>query len=463
MKELRILALNGFLGYGYTVESLMNGMKMHPDYICADAGSSDPGPYYLGSGNQLVSPSQVYRDLFHVLPSALETHTPIIIGSAGTAGAEPHLQSFLNTLNEVSSDLKLQFNAAVIHSDISKERIIRAFNENRIIPMPGAPELTLQSISSSVRIVGQMGTEPVIRALQTGVEFIAAGRACDTSLFAAPALMHGFDPGLSIHMGKILECGALCAVPAGANDCLLGILSDDHFLIRSVNPLRKLTINSVAAHSLYEQSDPTKIVEPEGTVDLSAVKFSQVDDYTVRVSGSRFIPSPKGISIKLEGAATAGFRVLTIAGVRDPLVIANLDEIEKTVRSSVEAHVRPDFKENGYHLNFRYYGHNAVLGSIEPAPDEPVREVGVLIEVIASTNEAASAILALARSSFLHCHFPGRKTTAGNAAFPFSPSDIKAGAVYEFSIYHLIYGEIEQELFPVHTVRIGGSLNADTL
>ena len=37
----------------------------------------------------------------------------------------------------------------------------------------------------------------------------------------------------------------------------------------------------------------------------------------------------------------------------------------------------------------------------------------------------------------LHQGFPDRKATAGNLAFPFSPSDVHVGEVFTFSIYHL--------------------------
>ena len=37
----------------------------------------------------------------------------------------------------------------------------------------------------------------------------------------------------------------------------------------------------------------------------------------------------------------------------------------------------------------------------------------------------------------LHCDYDGRKSTAGNLALPFSPSDIHVGEVYEFSVFHL--------------------------
>ena len=40
--------------------------------------------------------------------------------------------------------------------------------------------------------------------------------------------------------------------------------------------------------------------------------------------------------------------------------------------------------------------------------------------------------------------------TSGNLAFPYSPSDIDTGAVYEFTIYHLMKAESPTELFPIH-------------
>ena len=212
---------------------------------------------------------------------------------------------------------------------------------------------------------------------------------------------------------------------------------------------------SVAAHSLYEQSDPIRFVEPEGTVDIAAAEYRQVDEHTVRVSGTRFLPSRDGVTIKLEGAALKGYRTIAIAGVRDPKVIANLDVIEEAVRRSVAENAGSELTEAGYELGFRYYGRDAVLGSAEPLRDQLGHEIGVLIEAVAPTQDASSAILALARSSFLHCHFDGRVTTAGNAAFAFSPSDLQTGPVYDFSIYHVLSGESESRLFPVEHVEFG--------
>ncbi len=54
------------------------------------------------------------------------------------------------------------------------------------------------------------------------------------------------------------------------------------------------------------------------------------------------------------------------------------------------------------------------------------------------TQDLANTICASLRSTILHFGYEGRKSTAGNLAFPQAPSDIPFGAVYAFSIYHLM-------------------------
>ena len=49
----------------------------------------------------------------------------------------------------------------------------------------------------------------------------------------------------------------------------------------------------------------------------------------------------------------------------------------------------------------------------------------------------------------MHYGYEGRKATAGNLAFPFAPSDVEFGAVYEFSVYHLMQVGDGVELFPM--------------
>ena len=59
----RVLAPTAILGYGFPVLSLREGMRLSPHVIAVDAGSTDPGPYYLGAGEAFTDRAAVKRDL----------------------------------------------------------------------------------------------------------------------------------------------------------------------------------------------------------------------------------------------------------------------------------------------------------------------------------------------------------------------------------------------------------------
>ncbi|MBO5668527.1 MAG: acyclic terpene utilization AtuA family protein [Lentisphaeria bacterium] len=434
MKEsLRYLSLCGLLGYGYAPESLKNALAQELDFIGVDAGSTDPGPYYLGSGKGFVKPLQVKRDLQLILPEIKRRRIPLIIGSAGGSGAAKHVDSVLEIIREIARENSMEFKTAVIYSDLSAD-FIRKAADGHLFSCGGAPEFDPASAGKLSNPVAQFGTGPIIEALKSGVEIIVAGRCCDTAVFASYPIWQGFPAGLALHAAKIAECGALCAIPVGANDSLLVELFHDHFTVEPPNPVRRCTPESVAAHSLYEQPDPNCFYEPEGKIDLSDCKFEALSESKVKVSGSRLIPADKETT-KLEGAGLVGFRAVTIAGIRDPEAIRHLDEIESGVREAVLQSAN-FVSPQEYTLRFLRYGLDAV-SALDGPPEVMPREVGLVIEAIAPRREQAEALIGLARSKALHQGFPGRKATAGNLAFPFSPSDFSGGEVYEFSLYHL--------------------------
>lgn len=445
-REIRFVSLNGLLGYGYPAASLERAMTMKPHFIGVDAGSTDPGPYYLGNGTAFVRPAQVKRDLSLGLRAAIGSGIPMIVGTAGGSGARPHVESFLQTVEQIAREHDLHFRMAVIWADVETQTVIDGIRAGKVRPCGPVPELSEAAVRECSRIVGQMGTGPIVRALAAGAQVIIAGRACDTAIFAAPAIAQGFDPGLALHLGKIAECGALCAEPQAAADCIVGCLRDDHFLVWPPNPARRCTPDSVAAHSLYEQPDPDCFYEPEGKVDLTGCTFQDAGDGWVKVAGSRLIPAAPP-TIKLEGVCPRGYRAVSIAGVRDPRIIESVDSLEAAVRLTVSGNLQGVLPSDGYSLRFIRYG----IDGTGPAARSQVLpdEVGLVIEAIAPTQELADTVVALARATTLHQSFPGRKTTAGNLAFPFSPSDLQGGPVYEFGIYHLIEAPDPDALFQI--------------
>lgn len=151
------------------------------------------------------------------------------------------------------------------------------------------------------------------------------------------------------------------------------------------------------------------------------------------VSGSRHETTP--YALKLEGARQVGFRCLTIAGTRDPIMIAGIDTILEEVQASVKRNL--SLADDSIRMTFHLYGKNGVMGNHEPMKTAG-HELGILLDVVAPTQDIANSVCSLVRSTLLHYGYENRIATAGNLAFPFSPSDIQSGPVYEFSIYHLI-------------------------
>lgn len=437
MKEfLKILSPCGILGYGFPRESFLAGMARKPDAIVVDAGSTDAGPHKLGAGCSIVSRMAMFQDLQMFIEHGVRAHIPVVIGSAGGAGADVHVNWTLEILEEVLRNAGFTAKVAVVHGQIPHETVLNAVREGRVTPMgTNIPPLTEETVNSTGDIVAQMGHEPVIRALDCGADIVVCGRAYDPSTFAAVCIREGFDPGLAYHMGKVLECGALCAEPGTAKDCILGTIYRDRFVVEPLSDRRRCTVTSVAAHTFYEKENPCVLHGPGFTLNLEQCEFRQVTENAVEVTGSRFFPADP-YNIKLEGARKTAYRTFVVSAVRDPRLIERIEEVEERVKESVRAQLyRLD--PSSYRMNYYNYGIDGIMGVQEP-DRTPGHEICVLFEALAETQEIADTVCASMRSTLLHYGYEGRKSTAGNLAFPFAPSDVSFGPVYEFSVYHLM-------------------------
>lgn len=439
----RVLSPTAILGYGFPEDSFRRGIEKRPDLIGVDAGSTDPGPYYLGAGKSFTSRPAVKRDLEFIIGGAIALSVPCIIGTAGGSGAREHVQWTESIIEEIAREQGLTFRMAVISADVSKDVVLKAMAEGRVHPLHPAPEITAKDVEKSVRIVAQMGAEPVIAALESGCQVVLCGRCYDPVAFAAPAMQRGYDPGLALHMGKILECAAIAATPGSGSDCVLGTLYDECFELESLNPQRQFTRISTAAHTLYEKTDPYTLPGPGGVLDLREARFEALDGGRARVSGTRFVPV-RPYTVKLEGVKHSGFRTISIAGIADPILISHLDAI----LDEVKHRVKEGITRTGRVL-FHVYGSNQTSDTEAAGDTSGSRNIGVVMEAIADDQETANAICSYVRSTLLHFGYPGRISTAGNLALLYSPSDIPCGEVFEFNIYHLMAVDDSKSLFPM--------------
>lgn len=257
-------------------------------------------------------------------------------------------------------------------------------------------------------------------------------------------------------MGKIMECGGLCALPKGS--AMIATMRKDSFDLIPLNPIERCTPLSVAAHTLYEKTRPDRLPGPGGILYLDKATYTQLPDgRSVRVKGSVFHPS-ETYQVKLEGVSFIGYRTVFIGGIRDPILIAGIDAFLSTVRSKTQE-AFPIMNSNpNIHLIFHIYGRNAVMGQLEPTPLS-AHEIGVLGEVSAPTQEMASSIAGFARTMCLHCSYEGQIATAGNFASPLTPLEQPAGPVYKFSLYHVMDVEDPTSLFPHKIMDIRHQMN----
>ena len=446
---LRILAASGQLGYGVIEPSFREGLSRDLHLIGADMGSVDPGPYYLGAGKIATAYSTTKRDLRMLLNGALTFGVPLIIGTAGTGGGRAHLAATVDIVRQIAGEDGLSFRLATIDGEIAKGDVVAAVDGGRVAPIGPIGSLTVEDVNATSCIVGQMGVEAFLRAMEHEPDVIIAGRACDTAIYASLPARLNFALGPALQMAKIIECASLCC-EGGGRDAMLGTLEGDSFVLESMTAERRATPMSVAAHALYEQADPWQVVEPEGVLHLADAKFDAVDDRRCRVSGGRW-EAGEQLTVKIEGATRVGSRAVYFAGSVDPVFIANTESIAASVEAKVRDFVTPD-REAPYQLSFRFYGLGAVSGQVPGALPE---EIGVLVECIANSPEEAHAVVASAKQYLLHATYPDRISTAGNLAFPFTPPEIAAGDAYKFSVYHVMQVDALAPLFPVAVHEIG--------
>jgi hypothetical protein len=444
-RPIRLLGASGQLGYGIPAASFRAGIDRKPDLIGCDMGSIDIGPTYLGKGEMATSPEATRRDLQRVLRAARSLDVPLVIGSAGSAGAGPHLDATLALLRDIALQDGLHFRLAVMRADMDRGRLAQAVRDGDVVSFDGMPALTEQDVTEAAHIVGQMGLGPFRKALEADVDVIVAGRACDTAIFAALPAVLGFPVGLAMHMAKIIECGSLCCVPGG-RDPILAELDHESFVLESMNPERRATPASVAAHSLYEQSNPFVMHEPDGTLDLSQALYEAVDDRRARVSKAMWRETAQP-TVKLEGACRIGERAILMCGSADPRFIGACKELLPKVEALVESLVCED-QPKDYTLRFRVYGIDGVR-MVVPENEAAPHEVFIMGECIAPTRERAAEVVRSCKQFMLHYGYPGRLSTAGNIAFPFTPPEVSLGTAYRFSVYHLLKVADADALFPV--------------
>lgn len=454
-KTCKILMPVGNLGVGIDPRYFNLGMDMKPDAIAVDAGSTDSGPAYLANGMHKYQRQMIRRDLELCIVAALKANIPLLIGSCGTCGTNSTVDVFYDLTKEILEQHHMQAKVAKIYAQQSAEVLKSKWDEGKIHPLDGAPEISRETFDQCSNIVALCGAEPFIKALEDGANIILCGRATDTAIIAAYPLMHGCDEASCWHGAKVVECGSVCtdSRESGGVGVML-IVDDKGFAVTPLNPKAKCTTYTVSAHLLYENVDPFRLKEPSGTIVTDQCSYEQIDERTVYVTGTKFEHASQ-YTMKLEGAGRGWYQSINLVGMANPKVTADPERWIK----NITAHVTPLIREAGYAdedytFNFKAYGYNAVIPGPVPAGTPAPREIGMLLTVTARTQEIATQISKIFNPYLLH--FPADwNEQMPSFAFPFSPVDCPRGETYSFMLHHVVDVNDPLELVKIEYSAIG--------
>lgn len=433
---VKILVPCGALGAGVRPDEVETGLAAGAHAIALDAGSTDSGPAYLGSGKSKYSRAAVKRDLSILMAARAKAGIPLLVGSCGTSGCDEAVDWTLEIVLEIAAEEGMKPRIAVLYSEQDKA-VLKARNAvGRIRPLPPMGALDDATIDACAHIVALLGPEPYAAALRDGADIVLGGRTTDTAVLAAMPLMLGAAAGPAWHGAKVAECGGQCTVNP-MNPGILFSVDDEGFDIAPLSPDNRCEPHTVSAHMLYENSDPFRLVEPGGVLDVTQSVYQSLDGRTVRVTGSRW--EPKAYTMKLEGAAGGPFQTIMLVGIEDPAVLADLDGFMTRMDDALRERIRRAMGETAgeFDISLRAYGWSAVSGQTPPAGALPPREVGLLFVATAESQFQATQIAKVCNPYFFH--FPVRRDIElPSYAFPFSPAEIERGQVFEFRLNHVV-------------------------
>ena len=462
MSKFNVMSPTSCMGLvGIDEEAYKGSFRYGLDAVAADAGSLDPGPYYLGAGMPHVPAFQMENDCRIMMEGLSIKKTPMVMGSAGGSGGRPHIKWQLDIMDKVAKNMGKKFKVAVIDTTLDKDYLKERLKKETIAGCQHDNVLTEKDVDDATEIVAQIGVEALVKGLETGADIVLAGRANDNACFAAPAVMAGCEKGVALHAGKILECGSASGLPYPGSKIMrtpmIATLEGNSFTVEPATDDWYCTIRSVSGHEFYERTHPQIQAEPGGILDMSKSFKTQVSERAVKITGSEWHDDTESYKVKLEGARLVGYRCLFMATARDPNFIANREWVFNYARNRIANKFEPMGLTMGkdYHVIFRVYGIDAAMGPYEPMKNDIPHEAGVSMEVVAPTQELAHEIAYFGKYGLVWCNYPGRTTISGNVAYTYSPSILSIEPAYELCVHHLLPIPADQSLFPIKVVEVG--------
>lgn len=179
-------------------------------------------------------------------------------------------------------------------------------------------EGTVGSLENIISANIYLGADGIKEALDMGADVVITGRVADPSLFVGP-IQHEFNIentqqlGQAILLGHLLEC---CAQITGGYYVDPGMKNLENlekigFPIAEIDESGIFTITKLPGTGgavnidickeqlLYEITDPRAYITPDGVADFGNVRFEQIEEDVVRVSGAMAKQKPETYKVNI--------------------------------------------------------------------------------------------------------------------------------------------------------------------
>ncbi|MCH9670749.1 MAG: hypothetical protein K0U93_04800, partial [Gammaproteobacteria bacterium] len=153
----RILVPTGALGISFESDAFARGVNSHPNIICVDGGSTDSGPYYLGTATSKYSRAVTKAEWRQLMLARQRANVPLVIGTCGTCGTDASVDWMLDITREICEELGQKVRVAALYSSQSVEHVQQALGSGRVTPLEGAPEISAETLAQCTNIVALAG------------------------------------------------------------------------------------------------------------------------------------------------------------------------------------------------------------------------------------------------------------------------------------------------------------------
>jgi hypothetical protein len=251
-----------------------------------------------------------------VLPACVRHGTRIItnMGAANPMAAGREALA-------VARELGLQrLRVAVVTGDDVLDAV-RATARPLLDGAPGAPGATTADLADRlVAANAYLGADAILPALKADADLVITGRVGDPALFLAPLMHHfGWAADDWLHLGRgtavghLLECAAQVSGGYIAQPGVFEVpgLADVGFPLAEVDASGDAVISKLpgtggridrvtcTAQLLYEIEDPAAYRQPDVTADFSHVRFQELGERGVQISGASGHARPEMLKVSL--------------------------------------------------------------------------------------------------------------------------------------------------------------------